>query len=155
MKILVCISKAPDTTSKIAFTNNNSAFDENGVQYIVNPYDEFSEEKFCSEYHAEKSFSEGYDICQICEREDIRKNLNQYGEAFICDSCEEIKDTYEYIEIEKINENLFVGYSLEDQQIIRTILGKTLMNSDEAKFIKFGLESLNIEVNIFTDNNRK
>lgn len=41
MKILVCISKAPDTTSKIAFTNNNSTFDENGVQYIVNPYDEW------------------------------------------------------------------------------------------------------------------
>jgi electron transfer flavoprotein beta subunit len=41
MKILVCISKAPDTTSKIAFTNNNSAFDEYGVQYIVNPYDEW------------------------------------------------------------------------------------------------------------------
>lgn len=41
MKILVCISKAPDTTSKIAFTENNSKFDENGVQYIVNPYDEW------------------------------------------------------------------------------------------------------------------
>lgn len=41
MKILVCISKAPDTTSKIAFTNNNTQFDENGVQYIVNPYDEW------------------------------------------------------------------------------------------------------------------
>jgi electron transfer flavoprotein beta subunit len=41
MKILVCISKAPDTTSKIAFTQDNSRFDENGVQYIVNPYDEW------------------------------------------------------------------------------------------------------------------
>jgi electron transfer flavoprotein beta subunit len=41
MKILVCISKAPDTTSKIAFIENNSKFDENGVQYIVNPYDEW------------------------------------------------------------------------------------------------------------------
>lgn len=41
MKILVCISKAPDTTSKIAFTNGNTTFDENGVQYIVNPYDEW------------------------------------------------------------------------------------------------------------------
>lgn len=41
MKILVCISKAPDTTSKIAFTNGNTQFDENGVQYIVNPYDEW------------------------------------------------------------------------------------------------------------------
>lgn len=41
MKILVCISKAPDTTSKIAFTDNNTKFDENGVQFIVNPYDEW------------------------------------------------------------------------------------------------------------------
>jgi electron transfer flavoprotein beta subunit len=41
MKILVCISKAPDTTSKIAFTNNDTSFDENGVQFIVNPYDEW------------------------------------------------------------------------------------------------------------------
>jgi electron transfer flavoprotein beta subunit len=41
MKILVCISKAPDTTSKIAFSENNTRFDENGVQFIVNPYDEW------------------------------------------------------------------------------------------------------------------
>ncbi len=41
MKILVCISKSPDTTSKIAFTSGNTSFDENGVQYIVNPYDEW------------------------------------------------------------------------------------------------------------------
>jgi len=41
MKILVCISKAPDTTSKIAFLDNDSKFDENGVQFIVNPYDEW------------------------------------------------------------------------------------------------------------------
>ncbi len=41
MKILVCISKAPDTTSKIAFKDNNTKFDENGVQFIVNPYDEW------------------------------------------------------------------------------------------------------------------
>lgn len=41
MNILVCISKAPDTTSKIAFTDNNTKFDENGVQFIVNPYDEW------------------------------------------------------------------------------------------------------------------
>ena len=41
MNILVCISKAPDTTSKIAFTNGDTQFDENGVQYIVNPYDEW------------------------------------------------------------------------------------------------------------------
>ena len=41
MKLLVCISKAPDTTSKIDFVDNNTHFNESGVQYIVNPYDEW------------------------------------------------------------------------------------------------------------------
>src|SRR5436309_3728504 len=41
MKILVCISKTPDTTSKIAFKDNNTRFDESGVQWIINPYDEW------------------------------------------------------------------------------------------------------------------
>jgi len=41
MKILVCISKTPDTTAKIAFRDNNTKFDTNGVQWIINPYDEW------------------------------------------------------------------------------------------------------------------
>ena len=41
MKILVCISKTPDTTAKIAFTDNNTKFAESGVQFILNPYDEW------------------------------------------------------------------------------------------------------------------
>lgn len=41
MKILVCISKTPDTTAKIAFTDNNTKFASDGVQWIINPYDEW------------------------------------------------------------------------------------------------------------------
>ncbi len=41
MKILVCISKTPDTTAKIAFTDNNKKFAADGVQWIINPYDEW------------------------------------------------------------------------------------------------------------------
>lgn len=41
MKVLVCISHVPDTTSKINFTNDNKEFDKSGVQYVINPYDEF------------------------------------------------------------------------------------------------------------------
>ncbi|MCU0385481.1 MAG: electron transfer flavoprotein subunit beta/FixA family protein [Flavihumibacter sp.] len=41
MKILVCISKTPDTTAKIAFTDNNTKFATEGVQWIINPYDEW------------------------------------------------------------------------------------------------------------------
>jgi len=41
MKILVPISKVPDTTSKITFTDGDSKFNEEGIQWIVNPYDEW------------------------------------------------------------------------------------------------------------------
>lgn len=41
MKILVCISNVPDTTSKINFTDDNSRFDSSGVQFVINPNDEF------------------------------------------------------------------------------------------------------------------
>jgi electron transfer flavoprotein beta subunit len=41
MKILVCISHVPDTTSKINFTNNNTEFDSVGITFVINPYDEF------------------------------------------------------------------------------------------------------------------
>ena len=41
MKILVCISHVPDTTSKINFTDNDTKFDTSGVQFVINPYDEF------------------------------------------------------------------------------------------------------------------
>jgi electron transfer flavoprotein beta subunit len=41
MKILICISKTPDTTAKIAFADNNTKFAADGVQWIINPYDEW------------------------------------------------------------------------------------------------------------------
>ncbi|MGN6179630.1 MAG: electron transfer flavoprotein subunit beta/FixA family protein, partial [Mucilaginibacter sp.] len=41
-KILVCISNVPDTTTKITFTDNNTQFNANGVQFILNPYDEIA-----------------------------------------------------------------------------------------------------------------
>jgi len=41
MKILVCISHVPDTTSKINFTEGDTKFDKNGVQFVINPNDEF------------------------------------------------------------------------------------------------------------------
>lgn len=42
MKILVCISHVPDTTSKINFVDNNTKFDTNGVQFIIGPYDDYA-----------------------------------------------------------------------------------------------------------------
>ncbi len=41
MKLLVCVSKTPDTTAKISFNADNSEFNGAGVQYIMNPYDEW------------------------------------------------------------------------------------------------------------------
>lgn len=42
MKILVCITHVPDTTAKIAFTDNNTKFDSTNVPYIIGPYDEYA-----------------------------------------------------------------------------------------------------------------
>jgi len=42
MKILVCITHVPDTTSKINFTDNSTKFDTNGVQFIIGPYDDYA-----------------------------------------------------------------------------------------------------------------
>lgn len=42
MRILVCISNVPDTTTKVKFSNGNSSIDYNGVQWIINPWDELA-----------------------------------------------------------------------------------------------------------------
>jgi electron transfer flavoprotein beta subunit len=42
MRILVCMSVVPDTTSKITFKDNNTKFNTDGVQFIINPYDELA-----------------------------------------------------------------------------------------------------------------
>lgn len=42
MKILICITHVPDTTSKIQFAENNTKLDKNGVQFIIGPYDDYA-----------------------------------------------------------------------------------------------------------------
>ena len=42
MNILVCVSAVPDTTTKITFVDNNTKFNSEGVQFIINPYDELA-----------------------------------------------------------------------------------------------------------------
>lgn len=60
MKILVCISSVPDTTSKINFTEDKKAFDKNGIQWVINPLDEFALSK------AVKLQSAGAKITALC-----------------------------------------------------------------------------------------
>jgi electron transfer flavoprotein beta subunit len=42
MKILVCISNVPDTTTKIKFAEGNTSIDTTGIQWVINPWDELS-----------------------------------------------------------------------------------------------------------------
>ena len=42
MRILVCISNVPDTTTKVKFSTDNTSFDDSGVQWIINPWDELA-----------------------------------------------------------------------------------------------------------------
>ena len=62
MNILVCISNVPDTTSKINFTDSDSKFDKNGVQFIINPNDEFGLTKSCMDERLKQCIS----YCAYC-----------------------------------------------------------------------------------------
>lgn len=42
MKLIICISNVPDTTTKVGFKDNNTVFDDNGVQWVINPWDELA-----------------------------------------------------------------------------------------------------------------
>ena len=42
MKILVCISNVPDTTTKVRFIDDNKKLDTAGIQWVINPWDELS-----------------------------------------------------------------------------------------------------------------
>ncbi|MBN1953090.1 MAG: electron transfer flavoprotein subunit beta/FixA family protein [Bacteroidales bacterium] len=42
MKVLVCISNVPDTTTKVKFVDDNKKLDTNGIQWVINPWDELS-----------------------------------------------------------------------------------------------------------------
>jgi electron transfer flavoprotein beta subunit len=42
MKILICLSNVPDTTTKIKFSSDAKSFDATGVQWIINPWDELA-----------------------------------------------------------------------------------------------------------------
>lgn len=42
MRILVCITHVPDTTSKIAFIENNTKFDSTNIQFVIGPYDDYA-----------------------------------------------------------------------------------------------------------------
>ena len=42
MKILICLSNVPDTTTKVKFVENNTQLDKMGIQWIINPWDELA-----------------------------------------------------------------------------------------------------------------
>lgn len=42
MKILVCISNVPDTTTKVKFVDEFRKLDTAGIQWVINPWDELS-----------------------------------------------------------------------------------------------------------------
>lgn len=45
MKIIVCVSLVPDSTTKVKISDSKKSIDETGVSYIINPYDEFAVEE--------------------------------------------------------------------------------------------------------------
>ena len=75
MKILVCISSVPDTTSKINFTADKSAFDKNGIQWVINPLDEFALTKAVQLQQAQGATVTVINVGQAETEAVIRKSL--------------------------------------------------------------------------------
>lgn len=75
MKILVCISITPDTTAKIAFTNNNTEFNKQGVQFTINPYDEITLSRAIELRDALKGSVTVINVGEVDAEQNIRKAL--------------------------------------------------------------------------------
>ena len=75
MKILVCISNVPDTTTKITFTDNNTQFNTSGVQFILNPYDEIALAKAIELTEGDKGTVTVINVGEIATEPTIRKAL--------------------------------------------------------------------------------
>lgn len=75
MKILVCISNVPDTTSKITFKDNNTAFNEQGIQYIINPTDEIALSKAVELAEGGKATVTVLHVGEVATEPTIRKAL--------------------------------------------------------------------------------
>jgi len=75
MKILVCISNVPDTTTKITFTDNNTQFNTNGVQFILNPYDEIALSRAIELTEGDKGTVTVINVGEVNTEATIRKAL--------------------------------------------------------------------------------
>jgi len=75
MKLLVCISNVPDTTTKITFTDNNTQFNTAGVQFILNPYDEIALSKAIELTEGGKGTVTVIHVGEIAAEPTIRKAL--------------------------------------------------------------------------------
>lgn len=96
MKVLICISNVPDTTTKIKFANNNTAFDTAGVQWIINPWDELALTRMLDIKDAQAGSIESVTVINVglCDTDPtIRKALAIGADRAIRVNAEP-KDTY-------------------------------------------------------------
>jgi electron transfer flavoprotein beta subunit len=96
MKVLICISNVPDTTTKIKFVNNNTSFDNTGVQWIINPWDELALTRMLDIKDAQPGSIESVTVINVGQMDTeptIRKALAIGADRAIRVNAEP-KDTY-------------------------------------------------------------
>jgi electron transfer flavoprotein beta subunit len=96
MKVLICISNVPDTTTKIKFVDANKSFDKAGVQWIINPWDELALTRMLDIKDAQPGSIESVTVINVglCDTEPtIRKALAIGADRAIRVNAEP-KDTY-------------------------------------------------------------
>lgn len=118
-------------------------------EYYINEDSHYTDTKFCSNYCSEKFYFQTLITCRVCDHEYEREDMNFVEgsyDTYLCDNCQQIAKDFESIDVEKINDNCFVGSWLEDQQIIRSILGKTYINRKEFDLLESNLNYISIDI---------
>ena len=118
MNILVCISNVPDTTSKINFTDSDSKFDKSGIQFIINPNDEFGLTKAVWMKESNNASVTALTVGDASSEAILRKCLAIGADKAIRIDCEALDAYSEKSSKDDINKQLEAFlYGLSDQEL--------------------------------------
>lgn len=88
MKVLVCASKVPDTTTKIVVGDDKKSIDNKGVKFILNPYDEFAIEEGL---RIKEKF--GGEVTVVTVGDESSQDILRTALAMGCDNAKLVKTT--------------------------------------------------------------
>lgn len=151
MKVIVCVSLVPDSTTKVKIAPDGKSLDKNGVQFILNPYDEFAIEEavqFSEKQNAETiAVSVGTDSSKEAIKKAFQMGIQR---GVLIKTPDDNNDSY------SVAKNLSDFINNEKPDIV--LLGKQSIDFDGSSLPSFiseltGIPSINVVVSMKVENN--